>query len=89
MERCRRQAVLSQVQQAVKGNSKQGKKFKNPLKKGDIARVEDGKTLKKTLVMVEEVVEKRNVNTGISYYWYKVCSKYGHVEKTFARNQLL
>jgi hypothetical protein len=33
--------------------------------------------------------KKRNASTGISYYRYKVCSKYGHVEKNFARNQLL
>jgi hypothetical protein len=34
-------------------------------------------------------VKQRNVNTGICYCRYKVCSKYGHVEKSFARNQLL
>jgi hypothetical protein len=39
--------------------------------------------------MVEEAVKKRNVNTGISYYRYEVCCKYGRVEKIFARNQLL
>ncbi len=40
-------------------------------------------------IMAEEVVKKRNVNTGIYYYRYKVCSMYGHVEIYFARNQLL
>jgi hypothetical protein len=45
--------------------------------------------MKKALVMVEEVVKKRNVNTGISCYRYKVYSKYGHVEKNFAMNQLV
>ncbi len=34
-------------------------------------------------------MKKRNVNTGISYYRYEVCCKYGRVEKIFARNQLL
>jgi hypothetical protein len=29
-----------------------GKKIKDPLEKGDIARVEDGETLKKALVMM-------------------------------------
>jgi len=57
--------------------------------KGDIAKAEDEKSLKKALVMVAEVVKKRNVNTHICYCRYKVCFKYGHVEKTFARNQLL
>jgi len=89
MDNSRSQAVVSQVQQAVKVNSELGKDYKDPLEKDDIARVEDGKSLKKALVMVEEVVRKRNVNTGICYCRYKVCSKYGHVEKTFARNQLL
>ncbi len=64
-------------------------KNKDQLQKGNIARVEDGKTLKKALVMVEEGVKKRNVNSGISYNRCNVCSKYDHVEKTFARNQLL
>jgi len=77
------------VHQAVKVNSKLGTNFKDPLQKGDIGRVEDGKTLKKALVMVEVVLKKRNVKTSIQYYRYKVCSKYGHVEKPFARNQLL
>jgi hypothetical protein len=61
MENSRREAVLSQVQQAVKVNSKLGKNVRDLLQKGDIARVEDGKTLKKALVMVKEVVKKRNV----------------------------
>jgi hypothetical protein len=74
------------VQQAIKVSSKLGKNFKDPLEKSDIARVEDGKTLKKALVMVEGVVKKRNVNTDITYYRYKVCFKYGHVEKPFAKN---
>jgi len=42
-------------------NSKLGKNVRDLLQKGDIARVEDGKTLKKALVMVKEVVKKRNV----------------------------
>jgi hypothetical protein len=58
-----------------------------------IARVKDRKTLKKAHVMVKDVLKKRNVITGIHYYIHhyrcKVCSKYGHVEKTFATNQLL
>jgi hypothetical protein len=41
------------VQQAIKVNSKLGKNYKDPLEKGDIARAEDGKSLKKALVMVE------------------------------------
>jgi hypothetical protein len=61
MENSRRDAVLSQVQQAVKVNSKLGKNVRDLLQKGDIARVEDGKTLEKALVMVKEVVKKRNV----------------------------
>ncbi len=32
---------------------------------GAIARVDDGKTLKKALVMVKEVVKKRNVTTTV------------------------
>ena len=45
-------------------NSKLGTNFKDPLQKGDIGRVEDGKTLKKALVMVEVVLKKRNVKTS-------------------------
>ncbi len=65
------------------------KNFEEPLEKGDIARVKDGKTPKKALGMMEEVMKQKNVNAGISYFRYKLCSKYCHVEKTFARNQLL
>jgi hypothetical protein len=63
--------------------------LKDPLEKSDIARVEDWRTLNKALVMVEEVTKRRYLNSGISYCRYKVCSNIGHVEKTFARNQLL
>jgi hypothetical protein len=58
MEISRRQALLSQVHQTVKGNSKLGGSFKDPLQKGNIARVGDGKTLKKALVMVKDVLKK-------------------------------
>jgi hypothetical protein len=51
--------------------------------------VEDAKTHKRALVMVTEVVRRRNVKSGIVYYRYKVCSRYGHIEKTFDRRQLL
>jgi hypothetical protein len=82
MDNSRRQAVISKVQQAIKVNSKlKKKKYKDPLEKGGLARVEDGKPLKKALVMVEEVVKRRNENTSICYCRYKVCSKYIHVEK--------
>jgi hypothetical protein len=81
MDNIRRQAVLSQVQQAVMVNSKLRKNYKDSLEKRVIARVENRKTLKKALVMVEEVVKKRNVNTNVSYCRYKLCSKYSHVEK--------
>ncbi len=47
MESSRRQGVLSQVHQAVKVNITLGTNFEDPLQKGDISRVEDGKTLKK------------------------------------------
>jgi hypothetical protein len=39
--------------------------------------------------MAEEVLKERNANAGIHNYRYKVCSKYGNVEKPFARNHLL
>jgi len=68
------------VHQAVKVNSKLGTKFKYPLQKGNMARVEDGRVLKKALVMVKEVLKKRNVNTAMHYYRYKVCYKNGHVK---------
>jgi hypothetical protein len=58
MENSRRQELLRQVHQAVKVNSKLGTNIKGPQQKGDIARVEDGKALKKALVMVEEVLKK-------------------------------
>jgi len=76
MDNSRRQAFVNHLQQAIKVNSKLGKNYKDPMEKGNIARVEDGKSLKEALVMVEEVMKKRNVNTGICYCRYKkVCPK--------------
>jgi hypothetical protein len=52
------------------------------LEAGDIARVEDAKTHKRALDMVTEAIRRRNVKSGIVYYRYKVCSRYGHIDKT-------
>jgi len=89
LEKSRREAVLSQIQQADRVNNRLAKSLKDPLEAGDIARVEDVKTHRKALVMVVKAIRRKNVKSGIVYYRYKVCSKYGHVEKTFDRRQLL
>jgi hypothetical protein len=79
----------SQIEQADRVNKRLSKQIKDPLEAGDIARVEDAKTHKRALVMVTEAVRRRNVKSGIVYYRYKVCSRYGHIDKTFDRRQLL
>ncbi len=89
LEKSRREAVLSQIQQADRVNNRLAKSLKDPLEAGDIARVEDVKTHRKALVMVVKAIRRKNVKSGIVYYRYKVCSKYGHLEKTFDRRQLL
>ncbi len=89
LEMSRKAAVLSQIQQAERVNKRLARSIKDPLEAGDIARVEDGKMQKKAIVMVAEAILKKSTRTGITYYRYKVCSRYGYIEKTFHRNQLL
>jgi ribosomal protein S8E len=55
MEISSREALLSQVHQAIKVKSMLGTNFKDPLQKDDIARLEDSKTQKKAFVKVEDV----------------------------------
>jgi len=71
----------SQIEQADRVNKRLSKQIKDPLEAGDIARVEDAKTHKRALVMVTEAVRRRNVKSGIVYYRYKVCSRYGHIDR--------
>jgi hypothetical protein len=77
------------MQQAERVNKRLAQSIKDPLEAGDIARVEDNKTHKKALVMVAQTIHKKHPKSGITYFRYKVCSRYGYIEKTFQRNQLL
>jgi hypothetical protein len=60
----RKAAVLSQIQQAERVNKRLARSIKDPLEAGDIARVEDGKTQKKAIVMVAEAISRKTQGQG-------------------------